>query len=128
MRGAMSPVSDGSAAEERTRKIFKAQGFQVQIPDLVVSKDGKAMCVEVKDKAEPFSPPPFWGHGLDKSQIWLRTQLLEQTGMRTYLIVYEKSGRIYGQYLDKLEAGSFFDTRKGVRIYPIEAFKILKSP
>ncbi len=82
---------------------------------------------EVKGK-ELFTPGanfPHYGAGLDKSQLYLRTRLLGELGLRTYFINFVKgSDEVYGAYLDDLETkGEFYDTPKnGIRIYPIDNF------
>lgn len=119
------PISDGTEAEEQARKLFKSKGYEVQKPDLLVRKGGEVICVEVKDKAEPFQPPPFLGHGLNKSQVYLRMKLLEYTSIRTYLMIFDRSGKKYGQFLEALELGEYFDTRNGVRIYPLTSFNVI---
>lgn len=65
------------------------------------------------------------GTGLDKRQIYLRKQLYEELGLRTYLITYIKDDNfIYGAFLDELEKNNkYYDTKNNIRIYPIENFK-----
>lgn len=123
----MKPISDGKSAEARARLLFKNQGYSVQQIDWLAIREDKVICVEVKDKAEPFKKPPFDGHGLDKRQVWLRMQLLDHIGLRTYLLVFDNSGQVYGQYLDALELGESFDTKNGIRIYPLKSFNIIKG-
>jgi hypothetical protein len=42
------------------------------------------------------------------------------------VIIFEKdSPNVYYQYLNRLEIGARFDTRKGIRIYPLEAYNKL---
>jgi len=61
---------------------------------------------------------------LDKRQLYLRTELLNDKGLRTILLVYEKgTDKVYWQYIDVLEKGEYFDTKKKIRIYPIDNFK-----
>lgn len=116
----------GKSGEEKARKLFKQMGFEMQSPDWIAIKDNQCFVIEVKHK-ERFQPPPFEGHGLDLKQIYLRNTLYEKTGMRTYLIIFERyTNNIYGNYLDKLECGDYFDTTNKVRIYPLHCFNKLE--
>lgn len=113
---------DGLTGESIARNFFKRQGFEVQQLDWIVKRNNQYMVVEVKYK-ELFTPPPFWGTGLDKTQIYLRNKLLKDLNLKTYILVFVKgSTDIYGQYLDQLEAGKYHDTKNGVRIYPLTSF------
>jgi hypothetical protein len=78
---------------------------------------------------EPGPNFPHWGAGLNKSQLYLRTQLLNDLGWRTYLLVFVKgTNKAYGAYLDDLEKkGQFYDSPNGIRIYPIANFDAYES-
>jgi len=118
----MSIHLEGIEAEKKARLILIKLGWEVQQLDWIGKKDGKWTIFEVKIR-ELFNPPPFQGTGLDKKQIYLRTQLLKDKDLRTMLIVFVKNtSDIYWQYLDELEKGKHFDTRQEIRIYPIKSF------
>lgn len=112
----------GEIGEKEALILFKKLGFEVQSPDWVAIKNNQCFIIEAKYK-ERFKPPPFEGHGLDKRQIYLRTNLFKKTKIRTYLIVFEKdSNNIFASYLDELEEGEYFDTKNDIRIYPLYSF------
>ena len=47
------------------------------------------------------------------------------TGVRCKFIVFDNENKkILSQWLDILEAGEHFDTKHGIRIYPVENFDI----
>ena len=80
---------------------------------------------EIKTKAEPFQPPPFKGHGTDIRQINKRMRRYKKYGFKQFFLVVQPDGKIYGQWLHKLEELSKdikFDTRNGIRIYPLDYF------
>ena len=102
------------------KDICKVDGiFQA---DWLVEKNGKYYVVEVKHK-EMFKAPPFDGHGLDIRQVRARMRFYSITGIRCLFLVIDMDGQIYWQWLDALEEGQKFDTKKGVRIYSIDGFK-----
>jgi len=122
-------------AEEKALKLslefLKRAGYMgIQQLDWIAQKDGKWEVFEIKQK-ELFEPGlnfPYWGAGLDKRQLYLRTQLLKDKGVRTYLIVFAKgTDKVYGAYLDELERGEFYDTPNGIRIYPIDNYKVIHN-
>lgn len=115
----------GREGELQALSVLKKAGYTVQSPDWLAEKNGKWICVEVKKKRR-FLAPPFDGHGLNWTQVFLRTKLLAATGIRTYLLIFEvPSGLVFAQWLDTLEKGRKYTTRNDVRIYPIESFKQL---
>jgi len=120
----------GKEGEHQAMVILKKMGFKLQSPDWLASKDGKVICIEVKKKSRRFSPPPFEGHGLDIRQVYLRTKLLKETGIRTYIMIFEDwSNKVFGNYLDILENGEKADAPFGkIRIYPIKNFIELLKP
>lgn len=114
-------------ARMKAMVLLKRKGYSnFQSPDwLAKNPEGKTETIEVKYK-KLYEPPPFWGAGLNVSQVKRRTQLLKELGLRTYLIVFAKgTDEVYGAYLDELEKGIFYDTRNGIRIYPIDHFKAI---
>jgi len=118
---------DVNTSETRALEILRRSGFKnIQQLDWTAKKDDVWSIFEVKDKElfEPGPNYPHWGAGLNKSQLYLRNQLLEDWGARTYLLVFAKGTTdIYGAYLDELESkGECYDTRNGIRIYPISHF------
>ena len=115
---------DGLIAERKGRLFLKSKGIHnIQQIDWLCNIKGKYYAVEVKHR-ELFKPPPFWGTGLDISQLLLRKQLLKDLGIDTVLLVFIKnSTTVYWESLSKLEAGKYFDTRNNIRIYPLENFK-----
>ena len=117
-----------TSAETKALHLLRECGFTyTQQLDWIGKNDkGEWIVVEVKEK-ELFTPGrnfPYWGAGLNKSQLYLRTQLLEDKGFRTYLLIFAKgTNQVYGAYLDELEKkGDFYDTKNGIRIYPISNF------
>ncbi len=125
-------TADQPSAETKALNLLRKAGFTaIQQLDWVGKKDDEWFVFEIKDKElfEPGSNFPHWGAGLNKNQLYLRTQLLEQLGLRTYLMVYAKgTAMIYGAYLDELEKkGNYYDTPKGIRIYPIDSFETVQG-
>lgn len=89
--------------------------------DWLVEKNGKYYVVEVKHK-EMFKAPPFDGHGLDVRQVNARMRFFRAHGIRCLFLVIDMKGRIFWQWLDVLEQGRKFDTKRGVRVYDINGF------
>ena len=121
----MSLTQQGIDGEQKARKyiLSKLKPDSIQFPDSLFRKNGKWYVVEVKNK-ERYSPPPYYGHGLDIKQIRLRQELLNDKDMRCLFIVFEPdTDNVFYQFLDVLEEGKHFDTRNGVRIYPLGSFK-----
>ncbi len=120
------------SAETKTLGLLRQAGFKtIQQLDWVAKNDaGEWVIFEVKNK-EIFTPGknfPYYGIGLNKSQLWLRTQLLNDLGWRTYLINFvPRTDEVYGAYLDELEKGELYDTKNDIRIYPIDNFKALHN-
>lgn len=113
----------GKEGEEKARQLLNKMGYYLHSPDWLGKKDGKWTKFEVKRK-ERFISPPFDGHGLDLRQIKSSKEFQDDTGIRTYLMIFEiETENIYGQYLDILEIGKYFDTQYGsIRIYPLERY------
>ena len=126
------PPKDKPTAETKALGLLRESGFKtIQQLDWI-AKDNKGQWVifEIKDK-ELFIPGsnfPHYGAGLNKSQLYLRTQLLQDLGFRTYLIIFAKgTNKVYGAYLDELEGkGDFYDSPNSIRIYPISQFEELE--
>ena len=119
----MSINSIGREGEWLARNVlidrFKVDGiFQA---DWLVEKNGKYYVVEVKHK-EMFKAPPFDGHGLDVRQVKARMKFFRTVGVRCLFLVIDLNGKIFWQWLDVLEEGPKFDTKKGVRIYALDSF------
>jgi hypothetical protein len=113
----------GKEGEQFARLKLKEKGYWIGQIDWLGKRNGEWTKFEIKRK-ERFNPPPFEGHGLDRRQIDYSNELFQDTGIRTYLLIYEIGTNIwYGQYLDILEAGSKFDTKNGVRIYKLDNFE-----
>ena len=102
------------------RDIFKQTNIQ-QI-DWAVFWNGKIpLIVEVKCK-DLYTPPPFYGCGLDVRQIELRTQFLK-LGIDTILFEIAGNDLFYAR-LSKLEKTTDkFTTKNGIRIYNIKHFE-----
>ena len=118
-------MEEGIEGEKKARSFLRTKGiFNMQQIDWLIKKDGKYCIVEVKEK-ELYNPPPFFGTGLDIKQIKLRTQIYNDLNIDTILLVFIKNtSRIYYQYLSILERTDYFDTKNGIRIYNINAFKL----
>lgn len=127
----------GNEGENKAVGILKDFGFILSRPDysgyrntsgLFYGEDileGEDIEFEIKTKAEPFQPPPFKGHGTDIYQIKKRINRYKKYGFKQFFLVIQPDGKIYGQWLHKLEALSKdikFDTRKKIRIYPLNKF------
>jgi hypothetical protein len=115
------------SAETKALELLKEDGFKTiqQLDWVAKNNKGNWVIFEIKEK-ELFTPGknfPYYGTGLNKSQLYLRTQLLKDLELRTYLIVFAKGTKdVYGAYLDELEKGEFYDTQNGIRIYPLSNF------
>ena len=120
----MSITEAGILAEKKARKWLLKNNFRNhQQLDWIVKHNNKYFIIEVKHR-ELFSPPPFFGTGLDIRQLELRKQLYDDMKIDTLLFVFEtKTNNIYYQFLSKLEQTEYFDTRKRIRIYNIKYFK-----
>ena len=119
----MSINDIGKEGERLARTVlidrFKVDGiFQA---DWIVEKNDTYYVVEVKHK-EMFKAPPFDGHGLDIRQVKSRMKFFRKFNIRCLFLVIDMTGKVFWQWLDVLERGRKFDTRKGVRIYAIEGY------
>jgi hypothetical protein len=121
----MSITQQGIDAEKRARIYLRNKGlFNIQQLDWIVRKDtGEWFIVEVKNR-ELFEPPPFYGTGLDRSQLARRRLLFDEFGIDTLLLVFTKT-KIYSALIfSKLENGKHFDTKNGIRVYDIDSFTV----
>jgi hypothetical protein len=111
----------GKTGEQMARIFLKSKGYSVFEIDWFAVKNNKIIQVEVKHK-ERFNPPPFYGHGMEIWKIKRRLDF-EKLGFTAMFMIFDiTDGHIYCQYLKKLNEGNYFDTKKGIRIYPIENF------
>jgi len=118
----MSITIEGIEAEKKARLLLKKHGWYIQQLDWIGKKNNQWVIFEIKNR-ELFQPPPFVGTGLDISQIYLRNNLLKELQLRTMLIVFIKgTDDIYYQYLDILEKDKYFDTKNGIRIFPLTSY------
>ena len=121
----MSIIEQGIKGEQMARELLKKWGFHnhQQIDWIVKDEsDDSFFIVEVKHK-EKFLSPPFDGHGLPINQIILRQQLMDKFGIKTLLLIFDtKDNHVYYQWLNELEQGKYFDTKKNIRIYNINSF------
>lgn len=114
----------GKEGEEKARHFLKKLGYELTQPDWIGKKEDNFVQFEIKMKSEPFKPPPFEGHGLDIYQLKRRLLLQKQHNLKCMLVIFEKdTSKVYTQWLDKLEKDNYFDTKKGIRIYPLENFE-----
>lgn len=124
----MSINDIGKLGEKLARDILK-DWFAVDgifQADWIVNKNGVYYVVEVKHKAM-FSPPPFYGHGLDIRQVKARMDFYRNVGIRCLFLVIDLDGTVYWQWIDELEKTRYFDTKKGIRIYNIKHFHRMKE-
>jgi len=123
----VSITEQGRVGEKQARLFLKQIGCSdIFQSDWHIKWKDKWYLVEVKRK-EKFKPPPFWGHGLNKYQAETRLKFYYETGIRCLFLVFDVDGGIYYQWLDLLEQGEKFTTRKGIRIYPLQSFYRIKS-
>jgi len=117
-------VAEWTEAEEHVLRHLRKLGFQhIQRPDWIArDKQGRWWSFEVKAK-ERFEPPPFAGHGLNRSQLYARLALQAEKGIRAILIVQDPELGWIMAPLDRLTAGKFFVTRNGVIIFPLDHFR-----
>ncbi len=129
----------GEQGEQRAVNILKAFGLTLARPDYAGHylmrrlfygewvEAHEVIEFEIKTKTQPFYGPPFRGHGTDIFQIEKRMGRYKNFGVRQFFLVLEKNGKIYVQWLHKLEAGRKYDTPKRIRVYPIGSFYIIPN-
>lgn len=125
-------IESQETAETKALKLLRESGFTaIQQLDMIGRNNvGQWVVFEIKDKSlfEPGINFPQWGAGLNKSQLWLRTRLLQELHLRTYLLIFAKgTDQTYGAYLDELEKSSHYDTPGRIRIYPLGSFTKLDA-
>lgn len=110
-------------AVTRTLELLKQTGclFTQQLDWITLSPHNKWISIEVKFKSRLYHPPPFWGIGLDLSQVYLRNQILKSLSIPCFLIAYVEE-QPYGQYLDVLDKGDKHRTENDILVFPVEAF------
>lgn len=124
---AQGKMANEPSSETKALRLLRNMGFEfVQQLDWVAKNDeGNWVIFEIKEK-ELFTPGknfPYYGAGLNRSQLYLRTQLLQDLELRTYLLIFAQGTKdVYGAYLDELERGKFYDTPNAIRIYPLSSF------
>lgn len=112
-----------SKGESKARILLKSLGFQLFEIDWIGIKDGEYTAFEVKEREHYTNPD---GHGMDIWKIKVRLEFEKRFGIKFYLLNFDTlDGKAYGQYLSKLEQGTFFDTKNGIRIYLLENFDII---
>ena len=121
----MGITQQGIEGEQKLFKYLRDKGIEFFQADGIGLNQGNYCIYEVKYKSEPFMPPPFKGHGLGIRQVIARLKFQERTGMRCNFIVFDKTNDcIFSGWLDELDKGKHFDTKNGVRIYPLENFTL----
>jgi len=120
----MGIIQEGIEAEQWFLQECNKREIKCFQPDAITMENGTWVVNEVKHQ-EPYTPPPFMGHGLPRWQIMTRMGFWTLTGIRIRLVIKEKgSDDKYWQWLDVLEKGKFHDTfrKQPRRIYPITSF------
>ena len=125
MRFNMGMTEQGIEGEQKLKRYLQSQDILFFQPDGIGLNKDTYTLYEVKMKSEPFKPPPFYGHGLEIYQIKARLEFYRKTGMRCRFIVFQsKDNVVCSAWLDELEKGEHFDTKNGIRIYPVDNFEI----
>jgi hypothetical protein len=121
----MAAIEEGVEGEQKLFSYLRKNGVEFFQADAIGKEGGNYVVYETKNKAEPFRPPPFLGHGLELRQVRARLKFQREMGIRCKFIVFQKNDNsVCSQWLDVLEEGEKFDTKNGIRIYPIENFEI----
>lgn len=116
---------EGIEGEQKLGQYLKDKGIHYFQPDAIAMENGNYVVYEVKNKKGIFRPPPFYGHGLELYQIKARLLFYEVTDIRCKFIVFDKENNcILSQWLDILNKGKHFDTKNGIRIFPVENFEL----
>lgn len=111
--------------EKNARILLKSRGYNVFEIDWIASKNGIDLQVEVKNK-QKFKPPPFYGHGMEIWKVKRRLGFEAKYGIKAFFLIFDtEDGKVYGQFLKKLESGEKFDTKNGIRIYKLENFMVI---
>jgi len=77
----MGITQQGIDGEQRLFKYLAKKGIHFFQADAIGLNAKKYEIYEVKNKAEPFKPPPFYGHGLEIRQVKARLEFQKKTGM-----------------------------------------------
>lgn len=124
----MAIRQQGYEGEQKLFRYLAEKNIRFFQPDALGFNGTDYEVYEVKNKAEPFKPPPFYGHGLEIQQVKARLEFQERTGIRCKFVVFQLNDNIVlTAYLDDLEKGEHFDTKNGIRIYPVENFVMEKG-
>jgi hypothetical protein len=123
MQNVNNNTSLNHETETKALRLLQQAGYSYpqEIDWLALSPKHAWMCLEVKYKSRLFHPPPFWGLGIDLAQAFLRRKLREELSLRTFLIVYFED-QVYGQFLDVLEGGTKYQTKKDILVFPVDVF------
>lgn len=114
----------GFNGEEIIRQIFIKKKIPFMQIDVMFKYNNKWCLGEIKTQ-EKYLSPPFNGHGLPNWQIKRRIEFEEDTGIKSYLIIYDLEEKcIYMQLMSKLMQGKYHQTNgnKPRIIFPIESF------
>ena len=120
--------SNTESAEVKALRLLRDAGYSYlqQLDFVGKNPQGKYEAIELKvrDLFTPGANFPHFGTGLDRSQLFLRNQLLKDLGLRTMLVTFVRgTDDVYIEYIDTLEGkGNYYDTAK-IRIYPLESFR-----
>jgi len=121
----MVALEEGVVGEQKLFTYLRNKGIEFFQADAIGKENGRLVVYETKNKAEPFQPPPFLGHGLELRQVVARLKFQQETGIRCKFVVFhQKNNTVCSAWLDELEMGEHFDTKNGIRIYPIDNFEI----
>lgn len=123
-------INDIGKEGERKARIVLKDVFHVDNifqADWIIGVNDKWFLVEVKHK-EMFTPPPFYGQGLQAYQADMRLKFQRETGIRClFLVIDINTGEIFWEWLDNLQKTNYFETRNGIRIYDIRHFHKVKK-
>jgi len=119
----MAINDDGYEGEKKARIYLKSLGlYNIQQIDWLVKTEVGYIMIEAKSR-ELYSPPPFWGTGLDLAQYERRKQIYEDLGIDTMLLTFEKNNRnVYHAFLSELIKTDYFTTKNQILIFNIENF------
>lgn len=115
----------GLKGEEIIRQWFIGKKIPFMQVDIMWKHNNKWYLGEIKTQ-EKYLAPPFDGHGMPKWQVDRRLEFQNDTGIQTYLIVYDLEEKcIFTQALSNLMQGDNYQT-KGIKpriIFPLNSFK-----
>ena len=117
-----SLLTRGIKGEKEVCNLLRVLGLPVSRNDGYIWLKGKLTFIEIKNH-ELFTPPPFWGQGLDKEQFDKYMKIYNENNIRTILFVRDFKMDWLWNFLDKLEK-DFFITKTGeIIIFPIVNFQ-----